>query len=335
MRIWPGTPYPLGATWDGEGMNFALFSEHATGVELCLFDAPDDGEPSRVDRPARAHGPDLARVPAGRAAGAAVRLPRPRPVRARARATASTATSCSSTRTPRRSRGDVRWDDARLRLHGRPPATRTSSFDERDSAARSCRSAWSIDEAFTWGDDRPPRVPWNRTVIYECHVTRHDDAASRPCPEELRGTYLGMASDPVIEHLLSLGVTAVELMPVHHFVARPRPAGAGADELLGLQLDRPSSRPTSALRDGAARGQQVSEFKTMVKTLHAAGHRGDPRRGLQPHRRGQPPRPHAVAARRRQRGLLPARCQDDQRYYMDFTGTRQQPRTCCTRARSS
>ena len=106
-----------------------------------------------------------------------------------------------------------------------------------------------IDAAFTWGDDRPPRVPWNRTVIYECHVKGmtmlHPDV-----PEELRGTYLGLARDPMIEHLLSLGVTAVELLPVHHFVRDRSAARAGADELLGLQLASASSRPTCGYATG-------------------------------------------------------------------------------------
>ena len=106
-----------------------------------------------------------------------------------------------------------------------------------------------VDTAFTWGDDRPPATPWNRTVIYECHVKGmtqlHPDV-----PPEIRGTYLGLAHDPVIEHLLSLGVTAVELMPVHQFV-HDRALEERALELLGLQLDR-VLRARRALRDALA-----------------------------------------------------------------------------------
>ncbi len=113
-----------------------------------------------------------------------------------------------------------------------------------------------IDEAFTWGDDRPPRVPWNRTVIYECHV-RGLTMLHPGVPEELRGTYLGMASDPVIEHLLSLGVTAVELMPVHHFVRDRVLLEQGLTNFWGYNsLGLPGAR--SALRDGRPRAAGVA-----------------------------------------------------------------------------
>ena len=158
-----------------------------------------------------------------------------------------------------------------------------------------------VDDHFDWGDDRPPNVPWSETIIYETHVKgismRHPDV-----PEDLRGTYLGLASEPIVEHLRSLGVTAVELLPVHHFDRRQVPARQRPVQLLGLQLDwllragravrqrRPRPAGDRVQRDG----QAPARGRT----------RGLPRRGLQPHRRRQPPRPDAVVPRPGQPDLL-------------------------------
>jgi glycogen operon protein len=176
-----------------------------------------------------------------------------------------------------------------------------------------------VDNAFTWEDDRPPRTAWNRTVIYETHVKgmtiRHPDV-----DPALRGTYLGLASEPVIEHLLSLGVTAVELLPVHHFVVDRHLAERGLTNYWGynsIAFFAPDIRYASA---GARYGQQVYEFKTMVKKLHAAGievildvvynHTGEGNHlGPTLSLRGV----DNLAYYR----VMP----DDPRYYMDFTGT--------------
>ena len=148
-------------------------------------------------------------------------------------------------------------------------------MDQRDLVADDADSAGGlpkcvvVEPAFSWGDDQPPRTPWNRTVIYECHVKGmtmlHPDV-----PEALRGTYLGLATDPMIDHLLSLGVTAVELLPVHHFVTERRLRRARAWSTTGATAPSGSSRPTSATPP-ARLGQQVAEFKTMVKRFHRAG----------------------------------------------------------------
>ena len=213
MRIWPGRSYPLGATWDGAGVNFALFSEHATKVELCLFDSADAGkEAQRI--PLKEHTDKVWHcLPARRAARPALRLPRPRAVRAGQGASLQPQQGRCSTPTPRPIGRDVRWDDALFGYKiGDPEAD--LSFDDRDSAAFAPLAA-VIDPAFTWGDDRPPRTPWHKTIIYELHVKgftkRHPGV-----PEKLRGTYAGLASEAAIKHLTDLGVTAVELMPVHH-----------------------------------------------------------------------------------------------------------------------
>ena len=273
LRLWPGKPYPLGATWDGEGVNFALFSEHATAVELCLFEAPG-AEPAsagkardtaRIRLRERTHGtwhgylPDLR---PGQLYGYRVHGPyeplaghRFNPAKLLidpyARAIA----------------GPMRWDDALFGYTLGDPQD-DLSLDGRDSA-QFVPKAVVVESAFTWGDDRPPRTAWNQTLIYECHVRgmtmRHPDVSPA-----LRGTYLGLASEPIIDHLLSLGVTAVELMPVHQFVVERHLLERGLTNYWGyhsLGFFAPEARYAS----GSAPGSQVTEFKTMVKRFHKAG----------------------------------------------------------------
>ncbi|HZU80383.1 MAG TPA: glycogen debranching protein GlgX, partial [Acidimicrobiales bacterium] len=265
MRVWPGSPHPLGATWDGEGVNFALFSEHASGVELCLFDDPQDPKPSATvtmplatDRVWHAYLPDAR---PGTLYGYRVDGPyapeqghRFNPAKLLLDPYAKAIT------------GQIplvdevfgyRVGDPRLDL----------SRDERDSAPHMPKCI-VIDPAFTWGDDRPPRTAWNHTVIYECHV-RGSTILHPGVPEHLRGTFLGLASDPVLDHLVSLGVTAVELMPVHQFVSERSLVEKGLRNYWGY-----NSIGFFAPHVGYATGwlgRQVSEFKSMVKTLHRAG----------------------------------------------------------------
>jgi glycogen operon protein len=273
MRVWPGQPFPLGAHWDGEGVNFALFSENATAVDLCLFDAADDAfESARIPlrersdqvwhcylpdaRPGqlygyRVHGPY---APAeGHRFNAAKLLIDPY-----AKAVSNT----------------IRWSDALFGYKvGGPREDLEPATD--DSAAGAPKSV-VVDNAFTWQDDVPPRTPWNRTVIYECHVKgmtiQHPDI-----DERLRGTYLGLASDPMIDYFLALGVTAVELLPVHHYVVDRHLAEKGLTNYWGynsIAFFAPDIRySTGGTHDMMRRtyGQQVYEFKTMVKKLHSAG----------------------------------------------------------------
>ena len=161
-----------------------------------------------------------------------------------------------------------------------------------------------INPYFDWGNDRPPNIPWNETIVYEVHVkgfTQRHPAV----PPNLRGTYAGLAVPEVVDWLVGprrhRGRTDARA-PVR---ARPLPRAEGPAQLLGLQLDR-FLAPHGDYAAGDTQGQQVQEFKQMVKTLHTAGHRGDPRRRLQPHRRRQPARPDAVVQGHRQRGVLPA-----------------------------
>ena len=232
--VWRGRPYPLGATWDGAGVNFALFSKHAERVELCLLDPRGRREIERVVL---------------------------------------------------RERTDFIWHcylpEARpgliygYRVHGPHDPDRGHRFDYNklllDPYARMIQRGRGqvVDPAFTWGDDRPPRTPWQDTVIYELHVKgftqRHPEV-----PEQLRGTYAGLCSAPALEYFKRLGVTAVELLPVHAIVDERRLLHHGLRNYWGyntIGFFAPEMRYStpSAARD------PVAEFKSMVRTLHGAG----------------------------------------------------------------
>ncbi len=266
MKVWPGQPYPLGATWDGAGVNFALFSEHATAVELCLFDAEDPTREAervllteRTDLVWHAYLPEARpgqlygyRVHGPYEPQAGHRFnPRKLLIDPYTKALAST----------------VAWDDSVFGYTlGSPDAD--LSFDERDSAPYIPKCV-VVDPAFSWGEDTRPRTPWHKTLIYELHVKgftkRHPEV-----PEELRGTYAGLAHPAAVEYLHSLGVTAVELMPVHQFVSDKFIQDRGLTNYWGYNsvgFFAPDVRYSSS----GTLGQQVSEFKTMVKTLHREG----------------------------------------------------------------
>ncbi|NIR46775.1 MAG: glycogen debranching protein GlgX [Gemmatimonadetes bacterium] len=265
MRIWPGDPYPLGATWDGEGVNFAIFSEHATGVDLCLFTDPDAAaESARIPLRERTNNvwhtylPD---VRPGQLYGYRVSGP------------------YQPGEGHRFNPAKLVFDPYAQAISGRVQTTdrvfgyqigdseADLSLDDRDSAGDMPKCI-VVDSAFTWGDDRPPRRRWNETVIYECHVKgltyQHPSV-----PEPLRGTYLGLASEPVLEHLLKLGVTAVELMPVHHWISERHLLELGLTNYWGYNTIGYFA-PDSRFATGAL-GQQVQEFKMMVRALHSAG----------------------------------------------------------------
>jgi isoamylase len=266
MKTWPGQSYPLGATWDGAGVNFALFSENAEGVELCLFDSPD--APQESARVALAEHTDqvwhayLPEVRPGQLYGYRVHgaynpqaghrfNPHKLLLDPYAKAIANT----------------VRWDDACFGYTVGHEAA-DLSLDERDSAPFVPKCV-VVDPAFSWGGDARPDTPWHKTLIYELHVrgfTRlHPDV-----PEELRGTYAGLAHPAVIDYLKGLGVTAVELMPVHQFVSDKFIQDRGLTNYWGynsIGFFAPDVRYSSS----GTLGQQVSEFKTMVRTFHREG----------------------------------------------------------------
>ncbi|MGH7631894.1 MAG: glycogen debranching protein GlgX [Gemmatimonadales bacterium] len=264
-RVWPGSNSVLGAHWDGEGTNFAIFSEHAAGVDLCLFERPDEGRErerialrERTDQIWHAYLPD---VRPGQLYGYRVHGPY-EPERGHRFNPAKLLLDPYA----RAISGTIRWNDTlQGYVIGHPD--HDLAPDSRDSAG-SMPKCVVVESAFSWGDDRPPRTPWNRTVIYECHVRgmtmRHPDV-----PESLRGTYLGLATDPMLDHLRSLGVTAVELLPIHHFVTDRHLREHGLTNYWGyssIGFFAPDVRyATGGL------GQQVAEFKSMVKRLHRAG----------------------------------------------------------------
>jgi isoamylase len=265
MRVWPGSAAPLGATWDGEGVNFSIFSEHAEAVELCFFDEPEaDEESDRIELPERTdliwHGylPD---VRPGQLYGYRVHGPyepekgqrfNPHKLIIDPYAKAIS--------------GTIKWSDA-LYGYAVGDPEQDLAFDTSNSAGGMPKGV-VIDQAFAWGEDSPRRTPWNRTIIYEAHV-RGMTMRHPGIPEEIRGTYLALAYDPIIDHLLSLGVTAIELMPVHQFVADRRLVEKGLTNYWGY-----NSLSFLAPHVGYATGglgQQVTEFKSMVKALHSAG----------------------------------------------------------------
>lgn len=259
--VWRGVAHPRGATWDGEGVNFALFSANAQKVELCIFDDAGEVELQRIDvrectddvwhcylpeaRPGlvygyRVHGPYCPEE--GHRFNPNKLLVDPY---------------------ARELAGDVRWDDA---LYGYTIGDGAAdlSFDARDSAAcvPKCRV---VDQAFTWGDDRRPDIAWHDMVIYETHVggftMRHPEV-----PEAQRGTYAGLSSAPVLDYFQRLGITSVELMPVHAFIDDRHLVERGLRNYWGYNTLGFFAPETRFSASGSSK-----EFKTMVKRLHSAG----------------------------------------------------------------
>jgi len=266
MRTRPGRPYPLGATWDGAGVNFSIFSEHATGVELCLFDGHGGNEETvrirlaeQTDQVWHVYLPEIR---PGQRYGYRVHGPYD-PANGHRFNPAKLLLDPYAKAIDR----TVRWSDA-LFGYSVGDAEADLSRDDRDSAASLPKSV-VVDAAFTWGDDRPPRTPWEDTIIYEVHVkgltARHPDL-----PRDLRGTYAGLAAPPVIDYLRRLGATAVELLPVHQFVADKHLVERGLTNYWGYNSVG-FLAPDVRYASGRGLGQQVHEFKTMVRTLHAAG----------------------------------------------------------------
>ena len=259
MRIWPGQPYPLGATFDGIGTNFAVFSEVAECVELCLF---EDGEEQRIELPEVSsyvwHGylPDV-----GPGTRYGFRVQGPWALREGHR--------CNPAKLlldpyAKAVEGEINWHKAVFPYvwshHDRASALNSAPYVPRSLV---------INPYFDWNGDRPPRIPLNESIIYEVHVKgfsmRHPDL-----PEDVRGTYAGLAHPAAVEYLTRLGVTAVELLPVHQFVQHEHLLERGLRNYWGydsIGYFAPHNEYASNSRDG----RQAQEFKQMVKTLHQAG----------------------------------------------------------------
>ncbi|MGZ3145797.1 glycogen debranching protein GlgX [Lentzea chajnantorensis] len=260
MKAWPGTSYPLGATYDGVGTNFALFSEVADRVELCLFD--DDGTETRVHLPEVSgfvHHGYLHGVGPGQRYGYRVHGPYD-PERG---------LRCNPTKLlidpyAKAISDGLRWDESLY-------SYRFGAPDERndDDSAPFVPKSVVVNPFFDWAEDRLPRTPYNESVVYEAHV-RGLTIDHPEIPERMRGTYAGLAHPVMIDHLTRLGVTAVELMPVHQFISDHTLADKGLTNYWGYNTIG-FFAPHDAYASLAGSGDQVQEFKGMVRTLHQAG----------------------------------------------------------------
>jgi glycogen operon protein len=260
-RLLPGRPDPLGATWDGLGVNFAVFSAHATQIDLCLFDAAGRREVARLPLPECTdevfHG----------------YLPEARPGQVYGyRAHGPYQPDQGHRFNPhkllldpyaRQLSGSVRWSDA-LFGYRTGSARADLTFDRRDSAA-AMPKAVVADDAFNWGDDAPPNVPWDRTFIYEAHLRGLTIRRSDLVPRE-RGTFAALADPPMIEHMLKLGVTAVELLPIHAYLQDRFLVEKNLRNYWGYSTLSFFAPEPAYLSDGS-----LNEIRVAIRRLHAAG----------------------------------------------------------------
>ena len=310
MEIWSGQPYPLGATLNGEGVNFSLFSETASRVQLCLFD--DDDHEFRVDLPEVTnlcwHG-YVPGIKPGQRYGYRVQGPW----------SPAQGQYCNPNKLlldPYAKAVDGKWDwnEAMFPYHFGNPEGSKNNLDSAPFMPKSV----VVDDAFDWEGDARPRTPWHKTIVYETHVKgftmRHPDVR-----DDLRGTYAGLASEPAVAYLKSLGVTAVELLPIHHIIPEGFLHGRGLTNYWGYSSIGYLA-PHSLYAAIGSRGEQVLEFKGMVKALHRAGievildvvynHTAEGNH-LGP----------MLAFRGVDNASYYRLVPDDQRHYMDFTGT--------------
>jgi len=310
MKIWPGKPYPLGAIWDGAGVNFSLFSENATKVELCLFDGAKETRITMSEQTHQVWHLYLPEARPGQLYGYRVHGPyEPRqghrfnPAKLLLDPYAKAMT------------GTIQWSDALFAYTiGHPD--QDLSRDDKDSAPGMPKSI-VVDPAFSWGNDAPPATPWHKTIIYELHVKgftmRHPGV-----PPELRGTYAGLTCPAVIDYLTHLGITAVELLPVHQFIADKHLLDRGLTNYWGYNSIG-FFAPEAGYSSSGAMGQQVGEFKSMVRALHREGievildvvynHTGEGNQ-LGP----------TLSFRGIDNASYYRLVQEDKRYYMDYTG---------------
>ncbi|MFC7327314.1 glycogen debranching protein GlgX [Marinactinospora rubrisoli] len=260
VDVWPGAAYPLGATFDGSGTNFSLFSEAAERVELCLFD--DAGIERRLtlaENDGFVHHGYLPGVGPGQRYGFRVHGPHD----------PANGLRCNPAKLlvdpyAKAVDGGVAWHESVFDYHFDDPARR----NDGDSAPHVPKCV-VVSPFFDWGNESRPNTPYHETVIYETHVRgltiRHPDV-----PEAERGSYAALAHPAVLDHLSSLGVTAVELMPVHHHVAEHSLVARGLTNYWGYNT-LAFLAPHSGYAAAGSRGEQVQEFKSMVKSLHEAG----------------------------------------------------------------
>ena len=260
MTVWAGDMYPLGATADAGGVNFSAYSEVADHIEVCLFDG--DGVEHRHRLPevtAFVHHGYVPGVVVGQRYGFRVHGPW----------NPAEGLLCNPAKLlmdpyAKAVAGSIEWGQE---VYGHVPGDLLER-DARDSAPFMPRAV-VIDPSFDWGDDAPPAIPFHETVIYETHV-RGMTMTHPDVPAALRGTYAGMVSEPILEHLVGLGITAVELMPVHHFVSEHSVVARGLTNYWGYNT-LAFLAPHGPYSSAGDTGGQVREFKEMVKAFHAAG----------------------------------------------------------------
>jgi isoamylase len=309
-EVWPGKPYPLGATYDGSGTNFAVFSEVADQVELCLFDA--DGLESKVTLPEVDgfvwHG-FLPNVESGQRYGYRVHGPNK----------AAAGQRCNPNKLlldpySKAIDGTFVWDQSLFGYNFGDPDSR----NDDDSAASMPKSV-VINPFFDWGVDRPPQREYADSVIYEAHVKGLTETHPE-IPEQSRGTYAGIAHPAIIEHLKTVGATAIELMPVHHFANDSTLIQKGLSNYWGYNTIGFFAPDAKYSTSSATPGNQVQEFKAMVRTLHEEGievildvvynHTAE----------GNHMGP-TLSMRGIDNAAYYRLVDDDKRYYMDYTGT--------------
>ncbi len=309
MQPWPGSPYPLGATYDGAGTNFALFSEVAERVELCLFD--ENGNETRVRLPevdGFVHHGYLINVTPGQRYGYRVHGPYDP-----ARGLRCNPNTLLLDPYAKAVTGRVAWDQAVFGYDFGAPESR----NDEDSAGHTMLAV-VVNPFFDWANDRSPNIPYNETVIYEAHV-RGLTKLHPDIPEQLRGTYAGLAHPVMIDYLNTLGVTAVELMPVHQFLHDHGLIEKGLRNYWGYNTIAYFA-PHDEYATHSEAGNQVQEFKAMVRTLHEAGievildvvynHTAEGNQ-LGP----------TLSMRGIDNEAYYRLVEDDKRYYMDYTGT--------------
>jgi len=310
VQPWPGSPYPLGATYDGAGTNFALFSEAAERVELCLFDAA--GEETCVRLPEVDgfvwHG-YLPGIAPGQQYG--FRIHGPYEPRAGVRCNPSKLLLDPYAKAVT---GEVDWDESVFGYPFGDPDGR----NDADSAAHTVRGV-VVNPFFDWGNDRPPKTPYNETIIYEAHV-RGLTQTHPEIPEPLRGTYSGLGHPAMIDYLVDLGITAVELMPVHQFLHDDGLLKRGLRNYWGYNTIAYLAPHDGYAMPNVIPGSQVQEFKAMVRALHEAGievildvvynHTAEGNH-LGP----------TLSMRGIDNDSYYRLVEDDRRYYMDYTGT--------------
>ncbi|TDE17373.1 glycogen debranching protein GlgX [Dyadobacter psychrotolerans] len=315
IKACPGKPFPLGATWDGKGVNFSVFSEHADGMQLCLF-SDDNHEKENVvikieevtHHIWHVYVPDLG---PGQRYG----------FRASGRYEPENGHRFNPNKLlidpySKALDGTLKWDEAVFCYQAGAP-DEDLSFSEKDSAAFIPKSV-VIDNRFDWENDEKPDIPYSDTIIYEAHV-RGFTMLHKDIPDYIKGTYAGIAHEVSINYLKELGITAIELLPIHHFVADQQLIEKGLTNYWGyntLGFFAPDARYSSS---GTA-GEQVIEFKKMVKALHKAGievildvvynHTAEGNH-LGP----------TLSFRGLDNASYYRLCADDQRHYMDYTGT--------------